>query len=54
MFDSFNYESQWYPVIWAVDVPLNEPVRVTLFDVHYVVWKTIIDDVSAIANLHLQ
>eukprot|EP00956_Cyclotella_meneghiniana_P035045 scaffold110670_cov23-Cyclotella_meneghiniana.AAC.2 len=29
MFDSFNYESQWYPVIWAVDVPLNEPVRVT-------------------------
>jgi hypothetical protein len=39
-FDSFDYNSQWYPVIWAADVPLNEPVRVTLFDVHYVVWKT--------------
>jgi len=39
-FDSFDYESQWYPVIWAADVPLNQPVRVTLFDVHYVVWKT--------------
>jgi hypothetical protein len=39
-FESFDYNSQWYPVIWAADVPLNEPVRVTLFDVHYVVWKT--------------
>lgn len=48
-FDSFDYNSQWYPVIWAVDIPLNEPVRVSLFDVHYVVWKTLhgdTDDVS--------
>jgi hypothetical protein len=40
-FDSFDYNSQWYPVIWAADIPLNEPIRVTLFDVHYVVWKTL-------------
>ena len=48
-FDSFDYNEQWYPVIWAVDVPLNEPVKVTLFDVNYVVWKTLHgDDVSYI------
>jgi hypothetical protein len=50
-FDSFDYESQWYPVIWAVDVPLDEPVRVTLLDVHYVVWKTIDDHVSGVVLL---
>ena len=51
-FDSFDYNEQWYPVIWAVDVPLNEPVRVTLFDIHYVVWKTLTDnDVSWIEQL---
>jgi hypothetical protein len=39
-FDSFDYTAQWYPVVWAQDVPLNEPIRVTLFDVHYVICKT--------------
>ncbi|EED86341.1 hypothetical protein THAPSDRAFT_bd783, partial [Thalassiosira pseudonana CCMP1335] len=35
----FNYSSHWYPVIWARDVPLNNPIRVTLFDVDYVLAK---------------
>ena len=39
-FDKFDYTSQWYPVIWSQDVPLNQPIRVTLFDVDYVVAKT--------------
>lgn len=39
-FNSFDYSSQWYPVIWAQDLPLNQPTRVTLFDVDYVLAKT--------------
>lgn len=38
--DAFDYKTQWYPVIWARDLPLNQPTRVTLFDVNYVVAKT--------------
>jgi phenylpropionate dioxygenase-like ring-hydroxylating dioxygenase large terminal subunit len=38
--DAFDYKTQWYPVIWSRDVPLNQPTRVTLFDVNYVVAKT--------------
>eukprot|EP00985_Skeletonema_marinoi_P008453 scaffold3845_cov109-Skeletonema_marinoi.AAC.2 len=38
--DAFDYKTQWYPVIWAQDLPLNQPTRVTLFDVNYVVAKT--------------
>ena len=39
-FDSFDYDSHWYPVSWAQDVPMNQPTRVTLFDVDYVLAKT--------------
>lgn len=39
--DAFDYKTQWYPVIWARDLPLNQPTRVTLFDVNYVVAKTL-------------
>lgn len=39
-FDSFDYNSHWYPVTWARDVPLNQPTRVTLFDVDYVLART--------------
>jgi pheophorbide a oxygenase len=38
--DSFDYKLQWYPVVWARDLPLNQPTRVKLFDVNYVVAKT--------------
>ena len=40
-FDDFDYATHWYPVSWARDVPLNEPIRVTLFDVDYVLAKTV-------------
>ncbi|KAL7464669.1 hypothetical protein ACHAXS_005014, partial [Conticribra weissflogii] len=39
-FDSFDYSAHWYPVCWARDVPFNQPIRVTLFDVDYVLAKT--------------
>ncbi|KAL7494522.1 hypothetical protein ACHAWT_007627 [Skeletonema menzelii] len=39
--DAFDYKTQWYPVIWSRDLPLNQPKRVTLFDVNYVVAKTL-------------
>mmetsp|Transcript_24402 Transcript_24402/g.67599 ORF Transcript_24402/g.67599 Transcript_24402/m.67599 type:complete len:573 (+) Transcript_24402:34-1752(+) len=39
-FDKFDYNAHWYPVIWAQDLPLNEPTKVTVFDVDYVVAKT--------------
>ena len=47
-FDSFDYNSHWYPVSWSQDVPLNQPTRVTLFDVDYVIAKTTLqgDDTS--------
>jgi phenylpropionate dioxygenase-like ring-hydroxylating dioxygenase large terminal subunit len=38
--DAFDYKTQWYPVIWSRDLPFNQPRRVTLFDVNYVVAKT--------------
>ncbi|KAL7450933.1 hypothetical protein ACHAWC_002783 [Mediolabrus comicus] len=31
---------KWYPVLWSRDLPLNQPTRVTLFDVNYVIAKT--------------
>ena len=39
-YEGFDYKIQWYPVIWAQDLPLNQPTRVTLFDVNYVIAKT--------------
>jgi len=36
-FDSFDYDSHWYPVIWQCDLRPNRPAKITLFDVDYVV-----------------
>ena len=41
LLDAFDYKTQWYPVIWSRDLPLNQPTRVTLFDINYVVAKTL-------------
>ena len=38
--DDFDYTAHWYPVIWIHDLRLNDPTRVTVFDVDYVVAKT--------------
>ena len=46
-FDSFDYSAHWYPVIWSQDVPLNQPIRVTLFDVDYVLAKTSVQSSSS-------
>ena len=46
-FDSFDYTAHWYPVIWSQDVPLNQPIRVTLFDVDYVLAKTSVPSSSS-------
>eukprot|EP00536_Pseudo-nitzschia_multiseries_P000124 jgi/Psemu1/178064/e_gw1.3.265.1 len=39
-FAGFDYENRWYPCIWERDLEVNEPTRVTIFDVDYVVAKT--------------
>jgi phenylpropionate dioxygenase-like ring-hydroxylating dioxygenase large terminal subunit len=38
-FKDFDYNSHWYPVIWAHDLRLNEPTQVTVFDVDYAIAK---------------
>jgi phenylpropionate dioxygenase-like ring-hydroxylating dioxygenase large terminal subunit len=38
-FDNFDYNAIWYPVIWAHELRLKEPTKVTVFDVDYVVAK---------------
>ena len=38
-FDNFDYLSHWYPVIWARDLEIDTPTKVSLFDVDYVVAK---------------
>jgi len=38
-FANFDYENHWYPVIWECDLEMNEPTKVTVFDVDYVVAK---------------
>lgn len=39
-FANFDYEAHWYPVTWARDLQVNDPTKVTVFDVDYVVSKT--------------
>jgi phenylpropionate dioxygenase-like ring-hydroxylating dioxygenase large terminal subunit len=39
-FANFDYYAHWYPVSWARDLRLNQPQKVTIFDVDYVVAKT--------------
>ena len=38
--DDFDYTAHWYPATWIHDLRLNDPTRVTVFDVDYVVAKT--------------
>uniref|UniRef100_A0A0G4GVX5 Rieske domain-containing protein n=1 Tax=Chromera velia CCMP2878 TaxID=1169474 RepID=A0A0G4GVX5_9ALVE len=33
---SFDWKKNWYPVIWARDVPVGKPTKVTLFDTDFV------------------
>lgn len=49
-FESFDYLSHWYPVIWVQDLPLNRPMKVTIFDVDYVVARTLDIDVMAMTD----
>lgn len=39
---NFDYRAHWYPVIWARDLIPNEPTKVTVFDVDYVVAKVVV------------
>ena len=36
-FGNFDYNQHWYPVSWLCDLKPNQPTKVTLFDVDYVV-----------------
>lgn len=37
--DNFDYKAHWYPVIWVHELRLQEPTKVTVFDVDYMVAK---------------
>lgn len=50
-FSNFDYESQWYPVIWGRDLELNEPTKVTVFDVDYVVARLENNEVIAMKDV---
>lgn len=50
-FANFDYESHWYPVSWSCDLELNEPTKITVFDVDYVVAKTSDNEVTAMKNI---
>jgi phenylpropionate dioxygenase-like ring-hydroxylating dioxygenase large terminal subunit len=49
-FANFDYKAHWYPVVWAADLRLNEPTKVTVFDVDYVVAKISDTEVVALEN----
>lgn len=49
-FAAFDYNAHWYPVIWADDLRLNQPTKVTVFDVDYVVAKISDTEVIALDN----
>ena len=40
--DDFDYLQHWYPMCWEIDMILNRPTKLTLFDVDYAV--TVIGD----------
>jgi phenylpropionate dioxygenase-like ring-hydroxylating dioxygenase large terminal subunit len=46
----FDYNSHWYPVIWAHELRLKEPTKVTVFDVDYVVAKLSDTEVVALKD----
>lgn len=49
-FDNFDYTTHWYPVIWAHELRLREPTKVTVFDVDYVVAKLGDNEVIALVD----
>lgn len=49
-FENFDYEDHWYPCIWECDLELDEPTKVTIFDVDYVVAKTSKGEVIAMKD----
>lgn len=49
-FENFDYEDHWYPCIWAEDLEVDEPTKVTIFDVDYVVAKTSKGEVIAMKD----
>lgn len=49
-FDNFDYKAHWYPVIWAHELRLKEPTKVTVFDVDYVVAKLGDNEVVALED----
>ena len=51
MFANFDYQAHWYPVIWARDLRLQEPTKVTVFDVDYVVARTSDTEVICLHNV---
>lgn len=50
-FANFDYAAHWYPVIWATDLQVNEPTKVTVFDVDYVISKTSDDQVICLLDI---
>lgn len=48
--DSFDYYQQWYPVSWDIDIQDNQPTKVTLFDVDYVIGRDSEGDYSALED----
>jgi phenylpropionate dioxygenase-like ring-hydroxylating dioxygenase large terminal subunit len=50
LFENFDYQSRWYPVIWARDLLTKEPTKVTVFDVDYVVAKMSDTEVMALED----
>ena len=51
IFANFDYQAHWYPVIWARDLRLQEPTKVTVFDVDYVVARTSETEVICLHNV---
>ena len=49
-FGNFDYEDHWYPCIWERDLEVEEPTKVTIFDVDYVVAKTSKGEVIAMKD----
>lgn len=49
-FENFDYEDHWYPCIWAENLEVDEPTKVTIFDVDYVVAKTSKGEVIAMKD----
>ena len=37
--ENFDYLTHWYPVVWARDLEINQPTKVSIFDVDYVIAK---------------